>query len=303
MHQAGWRVLRTLIAITGTCALAAIGNIGASAFTLTEFHFLAITKDCGGLTGTGFSLALTLERSSQTQGFATVSIDCGQTKIVPGVSGIEGGSVPFEAGDVVTITETNRPVIAILPAASTTVTITAASASPSASASSSSTTTALTIHDPAAVSIHKSCAEGVSGTAGFTVTNTDSNDNPVSVQVACGATKPVQLPSGWKSTEVLNIHESTPPTNGVAAEDQGVAIPGDEGSPAVKTFTNAFAASSASPSASPTPVPSVPVLAQTGTGSTPSPSPWPLAVGGSLVVLLIGLLWLGRLQLRRKGKH
>ena len=61
-------------------------------------------------------------------------------------------------GDTVTITEEVAPNVALLPADSTTVTL-------------ASGTNTVTVVDPPAVRIKKTCATGVSGKATFTVMN------------------------------------------------------------------------------------------------------------------------------------
>jgi LPXTG-motif cell wall-anchored protein len=174
---------------------------------------------------------------------------------------------------MITITENSRPNLALLPANTTTVTLHAVT-------EANQTPNTVTIVDPAAVSIKKSCASGVTGKASFTVNN-DSEQAQFSIDVACGATTALPLPQGWDASEDLLIHESTTPTNGVAANDVTVRIPESNGSAQVAEFVNPAAVATASPT--PTVVPQ---LAQTGDrGGTPLMLFLGVAAGSALLIL------------------
>jgi hypothetical protein len=78
------------------------------------------------------------------------------------------------------------------------------------------------LHSTGALKIHKTCASGVSGTATFavTVTPVGAAAAQVSASVACGQTVVVAVPAAANVIgAAVKIHESSPPTNGVAAAD------------------------------------------------------------------------------------
>lgn len=279
-HWGRWR-MRIAGALAGTSALLFLSGLAASASSAPAAASLSITKDCAGLSGTvTLSLSVTI---GDTQPLSdTVPIDCGQTKTITGIPNGDG-SLSLVAGYIVTISERGRDVLAVLPAPSQTITLAAG-------------TNSVTIVDPPAVSIKKTCASGVTGTATFSVTDA-TEEATLAVRVPCGTTVPVPLPATWDTDEDLVIHETTPPTNGVAAADVTVTIPSDNGTPQVATFNNAAVAASATASATPRPTPTPRTLAFTGAGR--GASPWPAVL---LVAMASALLLLGGVHLRRRGE-
>ena len=270
--------LKHLLRFLGACAAASglmIAQPGiANAQGLTEFLPLKISKTCAGLSGTA-TLTLSVTRGGDAVGSSFLKeVECGGFVIVLGVPNVaEGGG--FEVGDVVTISEASRPNLSILRAPTTTVTLhEATTANPNV----------VTIADPAAVSIKKTCATGVTGKATFLVTN-DSEEASFSIDVACGTTVALPLPNNWDASEDLAIHESVPPTNGVAAADQTVRIPESNGSAQLAEFAN-----TATATASPTPAP--PQLAATGDSTGASLALFLIMAAGSALLLLGGLtIW------------
>jgi hypothetical protein len=261
-----------VVAVTGAIMIPLPVLAGFSAPTLT------IAKDCAGLAGEA-TLDLSVARPDIEAGSVnianfSVTVECGKTVTVLGIPG-EGGTQAFSSGDTITISEDSRPSISILPAAETSVTLTALPKS-------------VTVVDPPAVSIKKTCGAGVTGQATFNVSNS-SAESHVNIDVPCGATVPVELPAGSLVGQTVVIHESTPATNGVAAANVTVTIP--QTTPVVASIAN-----NAAVSATPTPsaTPTAAVLAQTGTPRTPqSQLPVLLAamVGGTAVILLGLVTW------------
>lgn len=287
-------LLRLLAAMTSAGALIVAQTGFAQAQGLVELTAtLTLTKTCAGLSGKA-TLNLTLIREDQTVGSRSGTLDCGASSgAIEGLGDSE--SLIFLVGDKVTITEQGHPSLAVLPVAARTVTLTVPKAVG---------TNAVTIADPAAVSIKKTCADGVTGTASFVVTDTNEDNDTVSVDVACGATVPVPLKDSWDTGEDLVIHESVPPSHGQASDDVTVRIPSSEGQPQVATFANALVVTSASaspspissatptptasPTPSPTPTPRTPVLAQTGGPSGGDSAFLLLLVAATSATLLFG---------------
>jgi LPXTG-motif cell wall-anchored protein len=265
------RRLRRLViaALTGTAGLSlSILFATNPAYAQDEAPSLSIFKDCGGLSGT-LDLSLSLTRDDEQFGTAgTVQVECGKSTPVSVIPQFEG-SISFLVGDTITITEPAGQLLALLPAPSKTVEVAVG-------------VNAVTIVDPPAVSIKKTCAAGVTGTATFLVSN-DSEEASITVRVPCGATIAVPIPNGWDSGEDLVIHETTPPTNGIAGADVTVRIPGSSGEPQLAEFTNAAAATA-------TPAPTVVALPQTGDGGSGTSL---LLIGGALGGALLMLLGFG----------
>jgi hypothetical protein len=260
-------------AVMGAIMLPLPAMAGISGPTLT------IAKDCSGLSGTA-TLHLDVFRPGieglDQVGSFDETVDCGKSLTIFGIPQLEG-TTGFTAGESITITESTGPSVSILPAASVSVTLGTAEKS-------------VTVVDPPAVSIKKTCAEGVTGTATFSVSNATAEAS-VSVDVGCDTTVPVALPTGSQAGDDVVIHESTPPTNGVAAADVTVKIP--TSTPDVTTIVN-NAAVTATATPAPTPTPAVPVLAATGQARTPnSAAPVVIAtMAGGMAVLLLGFgLW------------
>jgi hypothetical protein len=255
------------LAVTGAILVPLPALAGITAPTLT------IAKDCAGLVGEA-TLDLSVTRPSEggpvNLGNFSVKVACGKSVTVLGIPGA-GGTAVFSSGDTITISEDSRPSISVLPAAQTSVTLTA---SPKT----------VTVVDPPAVSIKKTCGAGVTGTATFRVSNSNA-ESQVNIDVPCGATVPVQLPARSLVGQTVLIHESTPPTNGVAAANVTVTIP--DSSPVVATIANNAAASA-------TPTPTAAVLAQTGTPAAPQGQVAVLlaAMAGGAAIIVLGLgIW------------
>jgi LPXTG-motif cell wall-anchored protein len=265
------RLRRLVIAALASAAGLSVSVLATSpAYAQDEAPTLSIFKDCSGLSGT-LNLSLSIIRNDDQFGSAgTVQVECGKSTPVSVIPQFEG-SVSFLVGDSVTITEPGGQLLALLPAPSKQITVAAG-------------VNLVTIVDPAAVSIKKTCAAGVTGMATFLLTN-DSEEASITVLVPCGATVAVPIPDTWDSDEDLVIHEKTPPTNGIAAADVTVTIPGSSGQPQLAEFANTAAAT-------PTPAPTVIVLPATGDGGGGT---WLLlsgaATGGALLILLGFTIW------------
>jgi hypothetical protein len=257
-----------VLTVTGAILVPLPALAGITAPTLT------IAKDCAGLAGEA-TLDLSVTRPNEggpvNIGNFSVKVACGKSVTVLGIPG--DGTTVFNSGDTITISEDSRPSVSILPSAEVSVTLTALPKT-------------VTVVDPPAVSIKKTCGEGVTGKATFNVSNS-SAESDVNIDVPCGATVPVELPTGSLVGQAVVIHESTPPTNGVAAANVTVTIP--ESSPVVATIANNAAAS-----ATPTPTPTAAVLAQTGTPPTPQGQLAVLlaAMAGGAAIIVLGLgMW------------
>src|SRR5947208_6719512 len=142
------RLLKFLAAIAGGGALMVGLPVMAGAFSLVA-PSLSIAKTCAGLTGTA-ALTLAVSRPNENGGSTSiagfdVSVPCGGTTKVFMIP-LPESTEAFEVGDTVTITEVAGPSVAIL-RASTTVTVHAL-------------VNEVTLADPAAVSIKKTCAAG-----------------------------------------------------------------------------------------------------------------------------------------------
>ena len=153
--------------------------------------------------------------------------------------------------------------------------------SPCPATSGNTTTFAVDVIDQtqASLAVKKTCAAGVSGSATFATTVvTEGTLSGPSVVIACGATVNLpKIPTGWS----FKLHESTPPTNGVAAADVTLQVAVD----AAVTTINNTAASVA------TPAPTAATLANTGGGSGNPMLPWPVLLGGAILALAgLGLL-------------
>src|SRR2546423_2901012 len=207
---------RHLLSLLSATAVIGAVMVPLPAFAGITGPTLTIAKDCAGLSGTA-SLHLVVTRpgleSPKTVGSFDVTVECGKSRTVLGIPG--EGLTLFQSGETITITEATGPSLAILAAAQVSVTL-------------GTDAKSVSVVDPAAVSIKKTCAEGVTGTATFKVSNT-SEQASINVQVPCGTTVAVPLPNTWDTDEELVIHESTPPTNGVAAGDVTVTIPDSSG--------------------------------------------------------------------------
>src|SRR2546423_2394748 len=198
---------RHLLSLLSATAVIGAVMVPLPAFAGITGPTLTIAKDCAGLSGTAsLHLVVTrpgIEGGTDTVGSFDVSVECGKSRTVFGIPG--EGLTLFESGETITVTEATGPSLAILAAAQVSVTL-------------GTDAKSVSVVDPAAVSIKKTCAEGVTGTATFKVSNT-SEQASINVQVPCGTTVAVPLPNTWDTDEELVIHESTPPTNGVAADD------------------------------------------------------------------------------------
>jgi hypothetical protein len=269
---------RYLLGLLSATALIGAVMVPLPAFAGITGPTLTIAKDCAGLPGTA-TLHLVVTRpgleSPETVGSFDVRVECGKSQIVFGIPG--EGLMLFQSGETITITEATGPSLAILAAAQVSVTL-------------GTDAKSVSVVDPAAVSIKKTCAAGVTGTATFKVSNS-SEQASINVQVPCGTTVAVPLPNTWDTDEDLVIHESTPPTNGVAAADVTVTIPDSSGTPQLATFANALVAT---PVPSTTPAPTPAVLPATGYSQVPpSQAPFVLAATatGALLVLFGFGLW------------
>jgi hypothetical protein len=178
---------------------------------------LSIHKACPtGFVGTAsFSVAFTLAGGG-SGGSSSVDVLCGQTKPV---------TIPARANFTntdFTVHESSAPLG------------TNGAADQSSTLSASPQT--LTFTDTAAagpagvLSIHKTCAPGVSGSATFsvTITPTGATAQSVNVTVACGATVPVTVPASVSLVgAAVTVHETVPPNNGAAAADVTATLSAD----------------------------------------------------------------------------
>src|SRR5437870_4417927 len=146
------RLLRFLGATIGVGALMIALPAMAGAFSLIELPTLTITKECAGLAGT-VTLSLSVSRNNDNVGASfSQQVNCGESVKIVGIPNGEGTALPLAVGDTITITETQTPAPAVLSGGPQTVTLAAGA-------------NLFTVLDSAAVSIHKTCAAGVSGKA------------------------------------------------------------------------------------------------------------------------------------------
>jgi hypothetical protein len=221
---------------------------------------LNIHKVCPtGFTGTAsFSVAFTLANDA-SGGSSTVDVPCGQTSAVAIPEAANFANTRFTAH------ETSAPP--------------GTTAAPDQSGTLSTSARTLTFADTApagALSINKTCATGVSGSATFAVTVTPMGGTAQSVNatVACGATVVVTIPAAVAVIDAaVKIHESAPAANGVAAAD------------VTATLTASAQAVTINNTAAPV---VVPVLAQTGRPGLPE-ADLPLMLGAMLVAAGLAL--------------
>lgn len=238
------------------------GHLSGDAQTLTftdtagPAGALRIHKICAsGVSGTA-SFSITVTPIGATAQTVTMPVECGETVTVAIPSAVA------LVGAAVTVHETTPPTHGL------------AAADFNATLSANAQT--LTINNAlatGALKIQKTCASGVSGTARFvvTVTPTESSAAQVSVDVPCGQTVVVAVPAAKNLIgSAVKIHESTPPTNGVAAADVTAALTAAD---QTLTIDNAAA-------------PVVVVLPPTGSAGMPQS-------GLPVVFLILGVLLIG----------
>jgi hypothetical protein len=246
------------------------GTLSASAQTLTFTDMaaagpagvLSIHKTCAAGVSGSATFAVTVAPAGVTSQSVNVTVACGAT--VP--AAIPAGVALVGAG--VTVHESTPPTNGAA-AADVTATL---------SADAQTLTINNALHSTGTLSIHKTCASGVSGTANFTVTVTppDATAAQISVTVACGQTTAVAVPAAKNVIgAAVKIHESTPPTHGVAAADVSAAL---TASAQTVTINNTAA-----------PPGVVPVLAQTGRSGLPAAG-LSLLLGAMLIASGVGLL-------------
>jgi hypothetical protein len=186
---------------------------------------LSIHKNCPiGYTGTAtFSVALSAPSiplqptTRQVSAPVTVSVPCGQTSAVVIPANVNWVGTTF------VVHETTAPLG--LGVASKDVTGTL-----SADASTAIINDAVLGATAGTLEIHKVCANGLTGSATFGVTVTPIGATPqtVSIAVPCGATVNVPVPEVIDLVgAAVAIHETTPPTNGVAGADVTTTLTAD----------------------------------------------------------------------------
>jgi hypothetical protein len=244
------------------------GTLSASATTLTftdtaPAGVLSIHKTCAaGVSGSAI-FAVTTTPVGGTAQSVNATVACGATVAVPIPAGVA------LVGASVKVHEATPPTNGAA-AADVTVTLTA---------DAQTVTIANALHTTGVLSIHKTCASGVSGSATFSVTVTpvEATAAQITVSVPCGQTVPVVVPAAKNVIgSGVKIHESTPPTHGVAAADVTATLTASD---QTVTINN---------SAAPAPV-VVPVLAQTGRPGEPA-SELPLMLGAMLIAAGLGTL-------------
>jgi hypothetical protein len=173
---------------------------------------LNIQKTCsGGITGSAtFSIVVT------TAGLANpvtvpLTVACGQTLAVPipEAAALVGGVAVIHETAAASGAVASGDVTATLTSAAQTITINNAPPPPPPAV-------------PGVLSIHKTCATGVTGSATFAVTVTPSVGSPItaSVTVPCGGTVGVPLPSIPALLGAgVSIHETAAAIGGSAAAD------------------------------------------------------------------------------------
>jgi hypothetical protein len=239
------------------------GTLSASAQTLTftdsaaagPAGVLSIHKTCGtGVSGSA-TFNVTIAPTGATAQSVTATVACGATVpvAIPAAVALVGAAL--------TVHETTPPTNGAA-AADVTATL---------SADAQTLTINNALHSTGALKIHKTCAGGVSGTATFavTVTPVGATAAQIPASVPCGQTVVVAVPAAANVIgAAVKIHESSPPTNGVAAVDiTAVLTSADQ----TVTINNAAAV--------------VAVLAQTGGGRLPqSGLPAALLMLGALLV-------------------
>jgi len=186
---------------------------------------LSIHKNCPtGYSGTAtFSVTLIppgiplQPTTRQVSAPVTVSVNCGQTSTV---------AVPADVnwvGTAFVVHETTPPLGLGVASHDATGTL-------SADASTASFNDPVLAGTAGTLEIHKVCANGVTGSAtfGVTVTPIGATAQTVSIAVACGATVNVPVPEAIDLVgAAVAIHETTPPTNGVAGADVTTTLAAD----------------------------------------------------------------------------
>jgi hypothetical protein len=247
------------------------GTLSASAQTLTftdnaaagPAGVLSIHKTCAAGVNGSATFAVTVAPAGVTAQSVSATVACGATVAVPVPAGVAlvGASVTIHEATPATNGAAAADVTATLSADAQTVTINNA------------------LHTTGVLSIHKTCASGVSGTATFmvTVTPVEATATQISVSVPCGQTTAVAVPVAKNVIgSGVKIHESTPPSNGVAAADVNATLTASD---QTVTINNTAAAAAVV----------VPVLAQTGRPGSPQ-SGLPLMLGVMLIASGLGLL-------------
>jgi hypothetical protein len=246
------------------------GTLSASAQTLTftdtaaagPAGVLSIHKTCAaGISGSA-TFAVTVAPAGATAQSVNATVACGATVPVAIPAGVA------LVGAAVTVHEATPP--------------TNGAAAADATATLSADAQTLTINNAlqmtGVLSIHKTCNSGVSGSAMFVVTVTppEATAAQISVNVACGQTAAVTVPAAKNVIgAAVKIHESTPPTHGVAAADVSATL---TASAQTVTVNNTAAAAVV-----------VPVLAQTGRPGLPATG-LPLMLGVMLIASGVALL-------------
>jgi hypothetical protein len=246
------------------------GTLSASAQTLTftdtaaagPAGVLSIHKTCAAGVSGSATFAVTVAPAGVTSQSVNATVACGTTVPVAIPAGVA------LVGAAVTVHESTPPTNGAA-AADVTATL---------SADAQTLTINDALHSTGTLSIHKTCASGVSGTATFAVTVTppDATAAQISVNVACGQTTAVAVPAAKNVIgSAVKIHESTPPTHGVAAADASATL---TASAQTVTINNTAA-----------PAAVVPVLAQTGRSGLPTGG-LSLLLGAMLIASGVDLL-------------
>jgi|SRR5207253_2396769 len=250
---------RTLLIAT----LAVLAVLGAgTVVSAAEPGSITIKKVCPpGFTGLAqFEVSKVLDAGVETAA-AGFNIECGSSLRVSSIPA-DGGTppTPLFIGDKVHVVEV-RPPTGLAGLGSTIVTLTDQST--------------LEVDNAAALSFHKICAAGVSGSATFVVTaHPEGPTESITAVVACGETVPVHLTDVFILVRTT-VHESIAPEHGTTAPDQTVTP--EPGTPQTLTFTDRAVITTTT-------------LAHTGGGAAADAGLLFLAGAGALLLSLAALL-------------
>jgi hypothetical protein len=194
-----------LVATLSAVALLAAGTSVSAA----EPGSITIKKVCppgfGGLAQIEVSKVLGVGVETGAAGF---NIECGSSLRVSSIPG-DGGTppIPLFVGDRVHVVEVRSPT-GLAGLANRVVTLTGQNT--------------LEVDNEAALSLHKICAAGVTGSATFVATaHPEGPTESVMAVVACGATVPLHLTDTFMLVRTT-VYESIAPLHGTTAPDQTV---------------------------------------------------------------------------------
>jgi hypothetical protein len=242
------------------------------AVAAADLHFTVTTANqsftiVNNAAAAGAAGVLSIHKSCATgvSGSATFAVTVAQQTVNATVAC--GGTVPVAIPAAVALVGAAVMVHETTPATNGAV---AADVTATLSASAQTLTIDNALATTGVVSLRKTCASGVTGTATFvvTVTPAEAAAAEISMTVSCGQTSALAVPAASNVIgAAVKIHESTPPTNGVAGADVSATL---TASAQTVTINNAAA------------VAVVPVLPQTGRPGMPEPV-LPLLLGAMMI--------------------